>query len=247
MKFETFGDKKNPVALLVHCIFFPGMASFRTIVPILSEKYYVVVPHLEGLDDSDSKFISTRKQADKILAWLKENKINKISFLLGSCYGSSVGFEILKDLSIKIERIAFDAPTLKHSRLRAMIFFIQLKNLVSEFKKYGREVFQKNKDYKHLTKADEEFCLKVFQKMNVKTIRNLSSTCYDYTLPSCIYREETKMVFLFGENDKSKVNLPEVRCLDYGEIKIIKGMRHLQYMFEKPMEFLLECGLDFNY
>ena len=77
-------------------------------------------------------------------------------------------------------------------------------------------------------------------------MKKIAFSCYDYTLPSVLYRDDTDLVFLFGEKDKSKINLPEIKSLDAGKIKIIDGMSHMQYMFEDPQQFLRECGLDIS-
>ncbi|MEG0249800.1 MAG: alpha/beta hydrolase [Peptostreptococcus sp.] len=244
MKVETFGNPEKPVALLVHSIFYPGVTSYKSILPILIEKYYVVVPNLNGLTYPHTDFTSTREQADEIIEWLKENNIKHIHFLLGSSYGSSVAFEILKEQWLEIDNAALDSPALKNSKLHGLLFYHEMRKMVKKIKREGLEALKESVKYRYLTNKDEEYCMKVYQCMDEKTLRDLSFSCYEYILPSQLYRKGTEVRFLFGENDKAQVNLPEVRNLKSGEIKIVDGMDHLQFMFEKPVEFLEECGLD---
>lgn len=243
MKIETFGDPKNPVALLIHGIFYPGITSYRSILPILEKKYYVIIPNLNGLTYPKTEFVSTRKQGEQIIEWLNKNGINHIHFLLGSSYGSSIAFEILKEQSLTIDKAALDSPALKNSRLQGMILHHEMKKTVKDFRKNGIKAFKHFKKYKYFNKIDEEYCLKVYNCMDNHTIKNLAYSCYEYRLPSELYRKGTQVRFIFGENDKSKINLPEIKELKSGEIKIVGGMSHLQYMFENPTGFLLECGL----
>lgn len=244
MKFQTFGNPKNPVALLIHSIFYPGVTSYNTLIPLLEKKYYVIVPNLDGLSYPHTNFVSTRGQAAKILEWLRQNDINHIHFLLGSSYGTSVAFEILKEQWLSIDKAGLDAPALKQSKIRGFIFYLEMKKMINSFIKKGKDAFNTIPHYKYLSKTDEDYCLQVFRNMDKKSLKKLAYACYDYTLPSQLYRRDTKVRFLFGENDKAKMNLPEIRNLDSGEIIIIDGMSHMQFMFEKPNEFLKECGLE---
>lgn len=244
MIFETYGDKTKPVALLIHCIFYPGASNYRGIIPYLEKGYYVVVPRLEGLDYPHHDFTSRVYQADKIVSWLKENKIDHIGFLLGASFGAAVAFEILKELWLKIDVAVLDAPALKQSKVRGMFFYMELKKLVKEFKTRGMKVFDNDPRYKYVSMSDKEYILNVYKNLDNDTIKKLSFSCYDYTLPSAIYRPDTKIKFLFGEKDKAKMNLPEIKNLHSGEIKIIEGMDHMQYIFDKPKDYLNDCGLN---
>ena len=243
MKVETFGDPEKPVALLVHSIFYPGITSYRTILPLLTKDYYVVVPNLEGLDYPHSEFVSARCQSDKILEWLEEHNIDRIAFLLGSSYGASVAFEILKDINLKIDKAALDAPAMKCSRLHGLKLYLEMKKTSNGFKKHPDKFFSKTEKYKYLKDEDEKHCIDVDKGIDKDCLKKIAFSCYDYTLPSRLYREGTKIVFLFGEKDKAKINLPEIKSLGAGDIKIIDGMSHMQYMFEEPKQFLKECGL----
>lgn len=246
MLIETFGDKNKPVAMLIHCIFFPGSTSYKKIITLLEKDFYVLVPHLKGINYPVSSFISARDQAYEIVEWLKNNNIDKIDFLLGSSFGTSVAFELVKELWLKIDIVAFDGPTLKNSRYRGLLFYIELKNLVKDIKKYGMKAFDKWPRYNQISYEDKEYCKNVFENMSFKTVKEIAFSCYRYKLPSQLYREGTKINFLIGEKDRSKMNLPELRVLAAGEIKIIKGMSHLEFMFKNPQKFLSECGLDLS-
>lgn len=244
MKIQTFGNSENPVALLIHSIFYPGITSYRTIIPILSKDYYVIVPNLKGLSHPKTEFAPARKQAEEICMWLKENNIDHIAFLLGSSYGSSVAFEILKEQSLTIDIAALDSPALKCSKMQGFLLYMQLKKVVNDVNKKGLEGIKENKKYKYLDKKDEEYCLQVYKNMDKKELKDISFKCYDYTLPSELYRKGTKLTFLFGEKDRAKANLPEVKSLQSGKIEIIEGMSHMQYIFEDPVDFLKKCGLE---
>ncbi len=228
----------------MHSIFYPGVTNYKAILPLLVDKYYVVIPNLNGLTYPHTEFVSTRKQADEIIQWLKENNKNKIAFLLGSSYGSSVAFEILKEQWLDIDKVALDSPALKNSRLHGFLFYFELRKMVRKMKRLGKNAFKNSKKYRYFDSKEEEYCLKVYQGMDKKSLRNISHSCYDYTLPSQLYRKGTKVRFLFGENDKAKINLPEVKSLESGEIRIAEGMSHMQLMFEDPVQFLHECGLN---
>lgn len=246
MKVETYGDSEKPVALLVHSIFYPGVTSYRTILPLLIKDYYVVIPNLEGLDHPHSEFVSARCQSDKIIDWLKDHNIDRIAFLLGSSYGTSVAFEILKDINLKIDKAALDSPAMKSSKLQGLKLYLEMKRTSKGLKKHPNEFFSKTKKYKYLNKEDERYCIDVYRDIDNDCLKKIAFSCYDYTLPSVLYRDDTDLVFLFGEKDKSKINLPEIKSLDAGKIKIIDGMSHMQYMFEDPQQFLRECGLDIS-
>ncbi|WAW15825.1 alpha/beta fold hydrolase [Peptostreptococcus equinus] len=243
MLFETFGDKDKPVALLIHGIFYPGSTSYKTLIPLLEKDYYVLVPHLEGINYPVSKFISSMEQSNEIVKWLKENNINKISFLLGSSFGTSVAFELMKELWLQIDIVAFDGPTLKNSKYRGTLFYMELNKLVGDIKKYGMKAFDKWPRYNHISTEDKIYIKNVFENISSETIKKIAFSCYHYKLPSQLFRENTKITFLIGDRDRSKKNLPELKILAAGDIKIIKDMSHLEFMFKNPLKFLEECGL----
>jgi len=246
MIFETYGDKNKPVALLIHCIFYPGSSNYRGIIPYLEKDHYVVVPRLEGIDYPHHDFTPRVYQADKIVVWLKENNIDHIGFLLGASFGSAVAFELLKELWLKIDLAVLDAPALKHSKFRGLCFYLELKKLVKNFKNKGMLVFDEDSRYRNISLDDKKYILNVYSNLDNDTIKKLSFSCYDYTLPSVLYRPDTKIKFMFGENDKARMSMEEVKNLQSGEIKIIKGMDHMQYIFDSPLDFLHDCGLDYQ-
>ncbi|WP_101772847.1 alpha/beta fold hydrolase [Peptostreptococcus faecalis] len=246
MKFDTYGDQENPVALLIHSIFYPGATGYRTMLPILTKKYYVIVPNLDGLSYPNEKFISTRCQAEKIINWLEENNIKHISFLLGSSYGTSIAFEILKDQHLEIDNAALDAPTLKNNKFKGLLLYFELKKIIKDVKKNGIKAFDNYEKYKYLNEEDKEYCSNVYKSIKKESLKDIAFECYDYTLPSQLYRKDTKVIFLFGEKDRAKNNLPEIKKLKSGDIKIIESMDHMQYMFEETDGFLKACGLNLN-
>lgn len=87
MRFYTFGDKNNPVILLI-----PGTCChwtiFNDVIPLLEKKFYIVAVSFDGFDENEETIYPTMKrETEKIEKYV----IKHFSGHICCCYGCSLG------------------------------------------------------------------------------------------------------------------------------------------------------------
>lgn len=119
MKFQTIGNPKNPIALMIHAMFMDN-EMFSDVSDILKENYYIVLPVLSGHDLTEhSTFHSAQEESEHIINFFISNQLYEIEILLGSSLGGLIAFEIFRQNKLLIRNIFLDGtPFINFSKLR---------------------------------------------------------------------------------------------------------------------------------
>lgn len=111
MTFHTFGKIENPVMVLIHGMLTPWTV-WNTQIERFSDKYYLVVPVLDGHDGSKDDFISIENQAEKIENYLIKNVDSAIFAVMGLSLGGAVANCMWKRGKVKISKLVMDGAPL---------------------------------------------------------------------------------------------------------------------------------------
>ncbi len=88
MKFYEFGNKHNPVILLLPGTCCHWKANFETVIPLLEKEFYVVCVSYDGFDETeDTIFPDMLTETEKMESYIKKNYGGKIH----AAYGCSLG------------------------------------------------------------------------------------------------------------------------------------------------------------
>ncbi|MCM1039369.1 MAG: alpha/beta hydrolase [Ruminococcus sp.] len=88
MKFYEFGDKNNPVILLLPGTCCHWKTNFETVIPLLQEEFYVVCVSYDGFDETENTIFSDMlTETEKIENYVRENHGGKVH----AAYGCSMG------------------------------------------------------------------------------------------------------------------------------------------------------------
>ncbi|MCM1468515.1 MAG: alpha/beta hydrolase [Alistipes sp.] len=88
MKFYEFGNKNNPVILLLPGTCCHWEANFGTVIPFLEEEFYVVCISYDGFDETeDTVFRDMLTETEKIENYVRENYGGRVD----AAYGCSMG------------------------------------------------------------------------------------------------------------------------------------------------------------
>ena len=100
MKIVEYGKQNREVVMLLHG---GGLSwwNYRTEAELLSDRYHVVLPVLDGHADSDAAFISIEDNAERIISFI-EREYGGSVFLIG---GLSLGAQILVEMLSQRENI----------------------------------------------------------------------------------------------------------------------------------------------
>lgn len=94
MKYVEYGVEKEDVIILLHG---GGLApwNYYKEAAILKDKYHIVIPVLDGHNESHRNFISIEENARSIIAYIDENFGGKVLFIGGLSLGGQILVEIL--------------------------------------------------------------------------------------------------------------------------------------------------------
>ena len=137
MLFNTFGNRENPVIIMLAGSFCPA-ESLEMVYSVMKEDYYVIAPTYNG-HYKDSKDFTTRQgEAKEIADYLQNQNITSVKMIYGQSMGSEIGIELMHQLSennIIVDSAFFDgAPCIKLSRPYKAFMRFKFNTLINMFK-----------------------------------------------------------------------------------------------------------------
>lgn len=89
MNIHEFGKENNEIILLIH----PSVVKwdyFENVIPLLQEKYHLLIPALPGYDfENDSDFTSVEQIASELNDWLSTRGYRNLYAVYGCSMGGS--------------------------------------------------------------------------------------------------------------------------------------------------------------
>lgn len=86
MNMHEFGKENKKILLLIH----PSVVKwdyFEYVIPLLQEKYHLLIPALPGYDfENDSDFTNVEQIASELNDWLWENGYREIYAVYGCLF-----------------------------------------------------------------------------------------------------------------------------------------------------------------
>jgi pimeloyl-ACP methyl ester carboxylesterase len=235
MRFETFG---NPGAakcgLMLHAMGV-NSAQFREIADLLSCDYYLILPTFDGHHaDGKTEFTTIEDQADKILAYLREQEISKIDFICGSSLGALVAYEIYLRGQLSVRKYVLDGgPFFRLGSAKKFVMcrlfwlpFVLLKTCprltVLGERKFGISL--------------TAIAVKVSSFITKRDINNIVSSMGHARIPETL-REDSQLVFHYGGRENALRSFKRFRHLSGYELIVKEGYGHCQFVMGKSAEY----------
>lgn len=105
MKFQTMGNRKNPVILFFHAMGVTGESSYR-VAAYLKDKYFCVMP-TSTVYCMNQNYQSKQDEIHQIEKYLQKQGIEKIALVVASSIGADLGITFLSQTKIPIEHTFF--------------------------------------------------------------------------------------------------------------------------------------------
>ncbi len=99
MKFNIFGNKQNPVIVMLAGSFCPA-ESMENVYSQLKDRFFVIAPTYNGCYEEIKDFTSRSGEAKEISDYLKRESVSEIAMIYGQSMGCEVGLELLNQLII---------------------------------------------------------------------------------------------------------------------------------------------------
>jgi hypothetical protein len=124
MKVYTFGDRKNPVILLLPGTCCHWKNSFEKVIPLLTQDFYVACISYDGFDETeDTVFPGMLEETAKIESYISENFDGKVECAYGCSLGGSFVGLLIQRKNIHINHGILGSSDLDQMpRLPAYIF-----------------------------------------------------------------------------------------------------------------------------
>lgn len=246
MRLVAYGNASDPVVVLNNGSF----CSERGLVEIsesLARDFCVLVAVSDGNDGGHEPYISTRHQAQKILADLADRGVTRVALLQGVSMGAEIALEILRQVEadegagagIKVDRAFFDGGPFLH--LNALMRAIMLKKFRGMMGRMSKKPIEASvasfRDSKMVVRmvgdaADGyESMLRdawqTAQTINDEQIRGQVTTCYTCELPPFSEERQRRMLFQWCEKEKARDAEPRVcKAYPHAEFRIIPDLGH---------------------
>ena len=191
MTVHEFGKENNEVIVLIH----PSIVMwdyFEYVIPLLEEKYRVIVPALPGYDpDVKSDFTSVEDIAAELAEWLTSHDIHEVACLYGCSMGGSIVARMLADNALEIKSAAIDGGITPYKLPWIVTRFIAVKDflLIYTGKIGGAKLLEKAFSTDELSEEDVQYAAKVLKMISAKTIWRTFESCNNYSMPKDIYTD----------------------------------------------------------
>lgn len=249
MKFYEYGEKDNPVIIMIH----GGGNSkwmFERQAKLLEDRYRVILPELDGHgEEREITYPSTIQEADQIADYIKETCNNNVLLITGASLGAQIGLEICAREGISIQNAVLESglctPKKNYASILSSDWMLKLMELSYRWKplvnasckSYGwpEECFQQiRKDAMVLTRESS---------------RNLYKTYLNYQIPESIKTCNTRFLFWYGSRENKMMK----RDVNYAANKVknstieeLKGFHHCGLPFTDPEAYVEKIGKFLN-
>ncbi|UTR15888.1 alpha/beta hydrolase [Salipaludibacillus sp. LMS25] len=247
MRYLTFGEKQNPVIVLIHGygiswkMWLPQIESFR-------HSYFVVVPVLDGHDEENkSDFISVDRSAEAIIDYIENMFQANIFAICGTSLGGTIAVDILAQNKLNVEMAIIDgAPLVPMNKVMLSLATRVRLTQNNRMRNGNRRMIKRmrNMFYPELM-AEEVF--NICARMSEMTCKNVHQSAFSYVLSPFIKNIQTKMTYWYGSKEvfflkKSAEAISQM--LPSTQIEVFQGFDHGELCIGNP-ELYIQKSLAF--
>lgn len=185
MRIKEFGRNNDRTILLVH----PSLVKwdyFEYVIPLLEDRYRLVIPVLPGYDDEEkSDFTSIEQVAGEIEEWLAENGADTLEAAYGCSMGGSVITRLLADGKVKIRSAVVDGGITPYRLPWIITRFIALRDylLIMCGKVGGIKILEKAFSTDEMSEEDIKYVADVLSMVSSRTVWRTFDSTNNYSMP----------------------------------------------------------------
>ena len=192
MNIHEFGKENKKVLLLIH----PSVVKwdyFEYVIPLLQEKYHLLIPALPGYDfENDSDFTSVEQIASELNDWLRENGYMEIYAVYGCSMGGSIALMVALEKKVAIEHCIMDGGITPYQFPWIVTRCIALKDYL---------MMMITADY---SKEDLQYVADVLKHCSRKTIWRTFDSCNNYKVPETVPKVDTQIHYWYAKDEEKE-------------------------------------------
>jgi hypothetical protein len=240
MKFHTFGNKENPVIVMLAGSFCPSTC-MSYLYDDWKKEFYIIAPDYNGHYENST--FSTRKQeAKEIVEYLKEHGTTRIKMVYGQSMGAEVAIELIHQLleaGLSVDKGFFDgAPCIRLSKAYKAFMYFKFRTLIRMLRDKNIDDVMNMKLIKQFTNGDTESLRPMMEPMisvaphlTDESIKNETECCYTFDFPSFEESIQKNLCFFYAKEEKAyKTCIKGVKkAYPDANYKVVTGYGHLTY------------------
>lgn len=201
MIFKEFGNRNNPVIILLHG---GGLSwwSLKSQIEALQKDYFIVTPIIDGHgDDWKNTFISIENSAKQLMNFIKVNFSGKVYAICGLSIGAQIVVEVISKEQSITEYAVIESALVFPMKMATKLT-VPMYNL-----SYGliKKRWFSKLQAKTLFVPDELFESYFLDssRMTKESLINIANSNGDYSAPSTLRNTHAKALILVGEKELS--------------------------------------------
>ena len=204
MTIHEFGTDNEKVIVLIH----PAVVMwdyFEYVIPLLEDRYHVVVPALPGYDpDAEGDFTSVEEIAAELEDWLISKGLRHVSCIYGCSMGGAVVIRMLADNRLQIESAVLDGAITPYQLPWIATRFIALRDFLMIWmgKKGGIKSLEKAFSTDEYSQEDLQYIAQVLNMMSSKTIWRTFESANNYKMPGKLETSCRKIEYWYADTEE---------------------------------------------
>ncbi len=242
MNFHTFGDKSNPVILLIHGVLTPWQV-WEAQIAHFQKNYRIIVPALDAHEEErTSDFLSIQDEAEKIENYVMDELGGSVFAVCGLSMGAAITNLIWQHGVIGADKFVLDgAPLLSCGGLPKWIMRNNYITIIRRSKQRDPKVIESFKK-QFLPERFLESYLKIADNMTEDSIRNMINSVFAGSLCTTIEDDGGKLLFMHGTKGNEMLAAKSARLMlkNYPKMteKCFNGYAHCEAAIYKPEEWM---------
>ena len=206
MNIHEFGKENKETILLIH----PSVVKwdyFETVIPLLQDRYHLLVPALPGYDfENDSDFTGVEQIASDLNVWLKANGYTELYAVYGCSMGGSIALLTALGQKIPIRHCIMDGGITPYRLPWIVTRLIALKDYLMMMigRTGGVALLEKAFATDDYSREDLQYVADVLKHCSRKTIWRTFESCNNYKVPEPVPRMDTKLHYWYAKGEEKE-------------------------------------------
>lgn len=204
MTMHEFGTENKKTIVLIH----PAVVMwdyFEYVIPLLQDRYRVIVPALPGYDeDAAGDFTSVEQIAAELADQLTVRGISEIACIYGCSMGGAVVARFLADERIKVRSAVMDGGITPYQLPWIVTRCIAVRDFLMIYagKLGGLKLLEKAFATDDYSQDDPQYIEKVLSFISAKTVWRTFESCNNYAMPDAICTDCLHIEYWFSEAEQ---------------------------------------------
>ena len=243
MNIHEFGKENKETILLIH----PSVVKwdyFENVIPLLQQKYHLLVPALPGYDfENNSDFTSVEQIASELNDWLKAEGYTELYAVYGCSMGGSISLLVALGQKIPIRHCIMDGGITPYQLPWIVTRFIALKDYLMMMigRTGGVGLLEKAFATDEYTKEDLQYVADVLRHCSSKTLWRTFESCNNYKVPVNIPKLDTELHYWYsdGEEKERKQDIAYIRNkFPQTKFEVLPKLGHAGLVLLRPELFV---------